>query len=368
MKSNLRRIWSPRWIPALAGLLLSLSGCQTLEQIAGEKPSGPEWAAYYGVGGQETTWYTVKTRAELADIVLIGEQHDNVLAHALELKLVEAILADKPNAAVAMEMFERDEQALLDSYTQGQIESATLFEATGSESWGGSEENWRAWYLPVVDSAKANSLEGARVIAANAPRRYAVMAREEGFEALQALADEMEIELFVLPDDAVDENDYRRRFYELMSGHGQGHGDGEPIDPATYFRAQQLWDATLADSVLGATEEHAKVVLLVGDFHIAHDGGLLQRIRHSNPGLEVLTISIQRKLHTGNFDPADIDRADFVIYTRQGAKTLTVDTLKTPAPAEIVLTAHAHAHTTLPGLGLSLEAAPVRRTYGPRSK
>lgn len=305
---------------SLGGVLVmfSLVACQTVERTSVPEPApvGPAWVAYDGIDGKLSDWDALLERAEHADVILIGEQHDNPIAHELELKLAVAVLAKHPNAAVAMEMFERNEQTFVDFYTQGKISSDTLFDVTGSKSWGGSEENWRAWYLPVVDAAKNKSVAGARVIAANAPRAYATFARLENEATLTELAADTDCAPFVIPNVNVDDSAYEQRFTDLMSGHGHGHGDGEPMDASPYFRAQQLWDATMANAVVTAAKTHPKVLLLVGDFHIANQGGLLKRVLFDDPELDVMSVSIQRSENPTEFEPSDTSRADFVIYTR----------------------------------------------------
>ncbi|MGE9294732.1 MAG: ChaN family lipoprotein [Puniceicoccales bacterium] len=276
--------------------------------------AGPDWVTYQD--GKESNWETLSARVTQADVILIGEQHDNALAHELELKLVETVLTHTPNAAVAMEMFERDEQTIVDFYTQGKISDKALFEATDSKSWGGNEDNWRAWYLPVVDAVRHHQAHGARLITANTPRAYVKLARIEDHAVLTAIAAQSPEERFVTPDAEVDDTAYRDRFFALMGGHGHGHGHGHAMDTSGFFRAQQLWDATMADAVLDAHASHPKVVLLVGDFHIASEGGLAQRVRHAAPGLDVITVSIIRQEDPTTFDEDDKDRADFVIYTR----------------------------------------------------
>ena len=56
--------------------------------------------------------------AELAtaDVVLIGEQHDDPGTHAMQRALLESIGRRRPRVVLAMEMFERDAQPLLDGY------------------------------------------------------------------------------------------------------------------------------------------------------------------------------------------------------------------------------------------------------------
>jgi uncharacterized iron-regulated protein len=57
----------------------------------------------------------------------------------------------------------------------------------------------------------------------------------------------------------------------------------------------QTWDATMAQSIVNAKpSKERKVVLLVGQFHVEYDGGIVQELRRRMPGAKVLVVSIQR--------------------------------------------------------------------------
>lgn len=303
---------------AIAFLALSLfAGCATVttENNKQHAVPVPAWTAYHASSGSVCTWDALMQDVERADIVLIGEEHNDPVAHQLERDIIQAALINTPNLAVAMEMFERDEQVLVDFYLDDKISTETLIKTTDAKSWGGSEEKWREWYQQIVDVVKAYRATGARVIAANAPRRYATFARLEDEATLLELAQAQDCPVIVVPSSEVDDSDYYQRFASLMTGHHPAGPSGHAIDTEAYFRSQQLWDATMADAVLRAQAIHPKVILIAGDFHIASQGGLLKRILHANPGLDVMTISIERKGATSPFLPEDKARADIVIYT-----------------------------------------------------
>ena len=72
----------------------------------------------------------------------------------------------------------------------------------------------------------------------------------------------------------------------------------DPDDPMLpVFRSQQAWDATMAQSIINAgPNKLKKVVLLVGQFHVEYDGGIVQELRQRNPNLNVFVVSIQREI------------------------------------------------------------------------
>ena len=72
--------------------------------------------------------------------------------------------------------------------------------------------------------------------------------------------------------------------------------DDDPLLPM--FRSQQTWDATMAQSIANvvASGEFKKTFLIVGQFHVEYDGGVVQELRKRVPGSRVFSISIQRHL------------------------------------------------------------------------
>jgi uncharacterized iron-regulated protein len=265
-------------------------------------------AMFHGPDGAPVDWNGLWNGVRWADIVVIGEQHDDANAHALQQAVWEETVAAWPGSAVSLEMLERDEQPAVDAYLAGEIDEATFVERTGSRDWA-SEGTWGDFYQPVIDEAR---LAKAPVIAANAPREYVRRARTEGYGALAALPPE-ERALFSLPA-ADPPPTYRARFRDFMSGGGEREVDEARVDEV--LRSQRLWDATMADSIVRALDglpAHAKVVHLVGQFHSEYDGGLVSEIQARAPGAKVLTVSVQRG-EARALREEDRGKADVVVY------------------------------------------------------
>ena len=88
---------------------------------------------------------------------------------------------------------------------------------------------------------------------------------------------------------ALDDGPYWERFLSLVP---KGHSVDD-IRP--FFLAQQVWDATMAASVDEAAPSHnAKVLLIVGGFHVEHRGGVVEMLHRRRPDLRVLTVVIHR--------------------------------------------------------------------------
>ena len=220
-----------------------------------------------------------------AEVVFVGEKHDDSFAHQWELYIWESLASD--DRALALEMFETDVQPLLDLYLAGEVtEEEFLAE---SRPWG----NYSTDYSPMVEYAKQN---GYKVIAANVPRSFAALVARGG---LGAVLQEPAFEGL-----SVDSSNtgYRERFLATMDAIGdQMHG--MPVDPENMYRAQLLKDAVMARSV-----QDRKVLFVCGSFHSDYRSG----IPDQTVSEDFLTVTV-----LGEGEQYSQDLADFVIV-REG--------------------------------------------------
>src|SRR5262245_34162431 len=106
-----------------------------------------------------------------ADVVLVGEQHDDANTHRLEAAILAGLLRRHVPVTVSLEMFERDVQPTLDAYLAGSITEEDFLK--GSRPWPRYTTDYRA----LVELAKAHNWP---VVAANVPRKYAAAVAKEG--------------------------------------------------------------------------------------------------------------------------------------------------------------------------------------------
>jgi len=263
----------------------------------------------------QLSWSQLLDQLDGVDVILLGEQHDHAVGHAVQLAVVEDVMDQYPKSVLALEMLERDEQGLVDDFMEDVIDERTFEKLTHSTNWG-AKNGWGAWYQPIIEIVKR---KGGVVIAANAPRRYVRLARTDGYERLDELSTERRM-LVDYPEE-LSSGRYRQRFWEFTS-HNDEEDSAEEIDVEEIdsddpmlpvFRSQQAWDATMAQSIVNANPSlKRKVILLVGQFHVEYDGGIVQELRNRAPQLIVSVISIQRVIPEEEWkdDPAI---ADFMI-------------------------------------------------------
>src|SRR5262245_15039463 len=121
------------------------------------------------------------TRLAAARAVCVGEEHPNPHHHWLQLHVVRELIKRLPRGthiALALEMFQRPFQGVLDDYAARRIDAATLRSRSGyAERWGYDYN----FYGPTIDAAVGG---GAQLLAANAPKELTKKVVRHGLESL----------------------------------------------------------------------------------------------------------------------------------------------------------------------------------------
>ncbi|MGV9014008.1 MAG: ChaN family lipoprotein, partial [Flavobacteriales bacterium] len=103
--------------------------------------------ALFNAKGKKISHKQFLRTVEDADVVLFGEQHNNPIAHWLEL-VVAQDLAAHGSLVMGAEMIEADNQTELDQYLRGGIDQAAF--DTLARLW----PNYATDYAALVDLAK----------------------------------------------------------------------------------------------------------------------------------------------------------------------------------------------------------------------
>lgn len=259
--------------------------------------------------GEAATLEQVVEAARQAEVTFLGETHDDAIAHALQLEIYTQLQARGP-VSLAMEMFERDVQTVVDEYLAGLITEEQFLAA--SRPW----KNYKTDYRPLVEMAKARALP---VVAANAPRRYVNRVSRMGAESLQVLGPEARALLAPLPYRAASAA-YAERFFAVMKN--VPPPPGPPRNPQWGLEAQSLWDATMAHSLAEARRRRPaqRIVHLNGSFHTEFREGIVTHLEHYSPGTRSVVVTMHPK---ADYATAKLDKQqpdDFVIFTAAPAK------------------------------------------------
>jgi uncharacterized iron-regulated protein len=253
--------------------------------------------AIYTSEGKEADYGTMLKALNKADVIFIGETHNCPIAHWMEYEITADIIRKSPKGLVlGAEMFESDNQLLVDEYTAGVI-SSDRFEKE-AKLW----DNYWTDYAQLLYLAHEHSL---KFVATNIPRRYASYVKDNGLEALQGLSDDAKALMAPLPIpyEQTSQDDAMFGFMQLMGGK-----EGEK---SYYAEAQAIKDATMAWFI--AQNFDKKFIHYNGNFHSDNKGGIIPFLEQYLPGKSIVTICSARQDSVKSLDKENQGRADFII-------------------------------------------------------
>jgi uncharacterized iron-regulated protein len=242
------------------------------------------YAVYTG-GATPSTLDAIAGRLADADVVFLGELHDDALGHALQLRLLERALAGERPVALGLEMFERDVQPVIDEYLAGHIRE---------QDFRGAARPWPAYeqfYRPLVEAARE---AGAPVLATNAPGRYVNLVARRGVDALGSVAS-AHAHLPDLPV-APASDSLAAKFAAMMAGMpAHSAGTGGPT-PENLLAAQNLRDAAMAEVVARWLSDNVGglVIHANGLFHSEGGLGIPEHVARYRPGTRILVVTMGR--------------------------------------------------------------------------
>lgn len=236
--------------------------------------------------------------AQKADVVFFGELHNNPIAHWLQLELTRALMEDRQaDLVLGAEMFEADDQLLLNEYLSGAISEKSFEEE--ARVWN----NYATDYKPLIELAKSNSLP---FIATNIPRRYASLVFKQGFEGLEALPEKAMDYIAPLPIAYDPELPGYQKMVEMMGGHGGG-ADNFP-------KAQAIKDATMAYFISQHLPKKGAFVHYNGSYHSDNYEGIVWYLKNAYaPKSKVLTITTVEQQQTDTLEADHAGKADFTV-------------------------------------------------------
>jgi uncharacterized iron-regulated protein len=246
--------------------------------------------------GKEVKYSKMLKEVLDADIVFFGELHNNPIAHWLELEITKELYNAKGDSLVlAAEMFERDDQLIIDEFLAGSYE-ADKFEAE-VKLW----KNYKTDYKPLMTFAKDS---GLYFIASNVPRRYASMVSKKGFEVLDSLTDIAKQYIAPLP---VEYDPEVKGYKDMLDMMGMGGHANENLP-----KAQALKDATMAWSIKEYYVPGNTVIHYNGSYHSKNFEGIIWYLNKYLPGLKIVTLETVSQKNIDELEAENLGIASFI--------------------------------------------------------
>lgn len=256
---------------------------------------------FSGTTGKPATFRQVLKAAKKANVVFFGEQHNDPIAHWLQLELLQGLhQLHGEGVALAMEMFETDQNAVLQEYLQGLIRQKDLENTL--DLWS----NYPTDYQPMVEYARENQL---MVLGTNLPRRYANLVYRESLEALQQLAPEMQQALLPPLPWSIQMETRAYEEMEKLFGENSSHGGSGMVE------AQAAKDYVMAWNIAQLIAEYSTVLHINGSFHSDYHSGIVDQLKPLIPELNILTISTVQQKNLQKLELDHTGKADFILVT-----------------------------------------------------
>jgi uncharacterized iron-regulated protein len=239
-----------------------------------------------------------------ADIVFFGELHNNPICHWLQYEVTKDLFAEKgSNLVLGAEMFETDNQLLIDEYFNGNIKKSSFEKEV--RLW----PNYKTDYKPLLEFAKDSSLQ---FVATNIPRRYAAVVNSKGFEGLDSLSEQAKTyfaELPILYDSTLSAY---KGILEMMKD--------SPHVNKNIPKAQAAKDATMAEFILKNWSAGKLFLHYNGSYHSDNFQSIVWYLNQANPALKIVTISSVEQETVDNLEEEYLNKADFILAV---PKTMT---------------------------------------------
>lgn len=287
-------------------LLVCLVCMLMATQAIAQTQSQPEAYRLYDSKGKSITYDQLIKSIAKVDVVFVGEIHNCVITHWLEQKLLESLYkVHGKSLKMGMEMFESDNQLILDEYLHGQI-TGERFEDE-ARLW----PNYSTDYAGLISYAREHHIP---VVATNVPRRYATAVKEHGLAYLDSLSTEAKSYMAPLPI-RFQTNESVEQGFALMGVMGKNKN----ANPRQIAEAQAIKDATMAWRI--AKNLPSKFIHFNGNFHTDNHDGIIPYLLQYKPGTTYTVVRAVRQEDISHLEEDYKGIADFYICVPEDMTT-----------------------------------------------
>ena len=229
-------------------------------------------------------------------VVFFGELHDNPIAHWLELEILRELHARHgADLVCGSEMYEGDNQAVLNGYLSGKLDEKQF--ADSCRLW----PNQNTDYQPMLDYARERQIPW---IATNIPRRYASRVYKKGLASLDTIGTAEKSWICPLPF-PVDTT--LSQYKELL--------DGTMHMGKNFVYSQAIKDATMGYFIAQSLKADSVFYHINGSYHSDFFQGILWYVNYyaQVDYDDMLTISTVTQEDTGKLSEEFRGKADFII-------------------------------------------------------
>ena len=242
-------------------------------------------------------------------ILLVGEDHIQPLLLDLQLDLIKALYEKNPNLVIGLEMFNTEQQSLLDDYLDGHITLGIL-----EEKYSMSTEGFPIpHYGKILQLAKKLDVPVKGLII---PRTIAAKIVRSGLNVLN------EENCSLKPEEVIEGHEAHKKVFEAMIG-GSTPMMKSGLNLERFFLAQIVKDSSMAKSLANILENNdsAWVIAIMGKGHMEYGYGVTERISKYMKNSNVFPVTLTVRDKSEPITPVDkiakVPPADYIVlYTK----------------------------------------------------
>ena len=212
-----------------------------------------------------------------ADVIILGEIHDNPEHHLIQAELLRNLAAERGIAAIYLEQVPRQQQAILSAVSKENLDQA-------GERLEWQKSGWPdfALYRPIFEAALDAHIP---LVGANIPVASSKSIYTSGYDGVFSKVEQDQVGLMEpLPPEASE---------RLKQSIIEGHCNMIPADHAVkMIPIQRARDAAMALSFLAAKPQRTPVIYIVGAGHARKDFGIPWYIKRAAPQLKVWSLGL----------------------------------------------------------------------------
>jgi len=240
-------------------------------------------------------------------IVYVGEAHDSVNAHRVQLDIIRALHQHSPGKiAIGMEMFRTPQQLALNRWTEGKLTEVDFLKEA---NWYGNWKSDFGYYRDILNFAKDYGLD---VVALNPSK---VLQKEVSRSGIGHVSPEIRAQL----PEIAEMDPYQRMVLKgLFSGHDQSKGKVESM-----MEVLSLWEESMAENVvdyLSSKQGRDKqMVVITGAWHVQYGFGVPKKVLRRLPVSYAIVLprditdDSHRKKHPGREMKVDLPEIPLLI-------------------------------------------------------
>ena len=200
-----------------------------------------------------------------ARIIYVGEAHDNINSHNVQIEILKALTERYPEKiAVGMEMLKKSSQESADQWISGKLNEKD-FVKVWLKDWG----NDFRYYRSILHHMREHKIP---LVALRAPDDW--LEKIKKTESADQLKKENEEKL-----PQMDFNDPYHRAH-TKANFSKHPRDGQGFE--AFYRVQVLWDESMAKSIAeylqSEQDQDKQILIFAGSHHIQHGFGIPRRV------------------------------------------------------------------------------------------